>query len=257
MKTSEIISFMESWAKKEDALSWDNCGPQIYFQENVKKILISLDLYDEVIEKAKKENCNLIITHHPMFFSGVKSIAQGTYMGDNIIDLIDHRITVFSAHTNLDIAQGGVNDTLADYFQLKERKSLAREEDKDMGIVGTLPYPMELKDFVWKMKRELEIPFIHIYGRPTQKVSRIALLGGSGADFIKDALQHQVDVYITSDLKYHDGQYAYEQNLTLLDLGHFHSEKILLQKIKEKLEQQFPHQEILIHMDTKYEIEHL
>lgn len=255
IKTGDVIRFMESWAKPSDALSWDNSGKQIYFDEEVDRVLLSLDLYDEVIGQAKKEQCKMIITHHPMFFSGIKQISQGSYMGDNIISLIDHRITVFSAHTSLDIAQEGVNDTLADFFHLSCREPLAKEEEKNMGIVGNLQQPMETEEFLEMVLQGLDVSKAHLYGQRREKISRIALLGGAGADFLPQAIEKGADVYFTSDFKHHDAQRAYEQGIMVMDVGHFHSEKIVLEKIAEKLQREFPQLDIVINRQNNFEIE--
>lgn len=253
-KVSEIIKFIEDWAKPIYELSFDNSGAQIYFDEDVKTLVLSLDLYDDVIEIAKKENAKLIITHHPMLFSGVKRISEKDYIGREIISLIDNRISVYSAHTTLDIANMGVNDTLADFLNLIDRKPLSFEEEKPLGISASLEKEISLDKLLKKFKNELGIENIRVYGRNKNidKIKNISVCGGSGADFIEDAIKNKSEVLITSDVKYHDGQFAYENDLIVIDISHFHSEKIILDKLKERLEEKFKDLKIIVNKKSNY-----
>ena len=123
---SEIKDYMQNWAKDEYQLSWDNSGSQIEFKEKTDSVVLGLDLTDNLVEKAIETNSKLIITHHPMFFSGTKSIIEGSYLGDNIIKLIKNNISVFSYHTSMDIANNGVNDTLFEKLNLMNKKVFTR-----------------------------------------------------------------------------------------------------------------------------------
>lgn len=245
---------MDQWTKKEYELSWDNSGRQISFDQKTDTVILSLDIDDQVIEFAKKNKSKLILTHHPMFFVGLKQILQGTYQGDNIIRLIQEEISVYSAHTTLDIAKMGVNDALADLLDLKHKIPLSYEEELPMGIVGDLKDGVDVKNFIAHLKEELDIPVVHLYGQGKEEIQRIGLCGGAGGEFMKDAVKKDVDLFITGDIKYHDGQYAYENHLLVLDLGHYHSEKIILQKIESYLKQKFPLLKVEIYPKSNYEI---
>lgn len=253
-KTSEIINFIESWASPSYELSFDNSGEQIFFDEEVDCLLLSLDLYDEVIKMAKKEKAKMIITHHPMFFSGIKKISEKDYLGKNIIDLIDSRISVYSSHTPLDIAEMGVNDTIADFLQIIDRKALSFEEENPIGISGSLKESCNLKEILNRFENELDIKNIRVYGRNEKidNIKNISICGGAGADFIRDAVKNKSEVLITSDVKYHDGQFAYENDLIVVDISHFHSEKIILDRLKEKLEEKFSDLKIIVNKNSNY-----
>ncbi|MDU6792099.1 MAG: Nif3-like dinuclear metal center hexameric protein, partial [Anaerococcus sp.] len=201
----EIKSFMESWAKDEYQLSWDNSGSQVEFKENTDSVVLAMDVTDKVIDKALEMDAKLIISHHPMFFSGSKNIIEGTYLGDNIIKLIKNNISVFSYHTSMDVADDGVNDTLFEKLDLKNKSTLTYEEEKPMGLIGEFERELTLTDLDKLLKEKLQVCKIKYYGREDRNIKKVAILGGTGSDFISQAKEVGVDAYITYDIKYHDG----------------------------------------------------
>ncbi len=253
-RVKEIIKFMEDWAKDEYQLSWDNSGKQIYFDDSTESVVLGMDLTDKLIEMAIENKSKLIITHHPLFFNGAKNICEGTYLGDNIIRLIDNRISVLSTHTSLDIAPGGVNDSIFKKLRLNDREVLTYEEEKPMGLLGTLDSKMEFNDFVEFIKDALDVKNVRSYGKKPNKIKKVSLMGGSGADFI-DVASSLSDIFITADVKYHDGQRAYERDFAVVDLGHFHSEKVVLDEIKNRLKNQFKDLEIEINKNSTFELD--
>ena len=251
----EIKSFMEAWAKNEYQLSWDNSGSQVEFKENTDSVVLAMDVTDKVIDKALEMDAKLIISHHPMFFSGSKNIIEGTYLGDNIIKLIKNNISVFSYHTSMDVADDGVNDTLFEKLDLKNKSILTYEEEKPMGLIGEFERELSLKDLDKFLKEKLQVGKIKYYGREDRNIKKVAILGGSGSDFISQAKEAGVDAYITSDIKYHDGQRAYEDDLILVDVGHFCSERIILPKIKKKLQENFMDLDFYIQESSSFELD--
>lgn len=252
---SEIKNFMESWAKDDYQLSWDNSGSQIEFKGYTESVMLALDISDKVIDKAIKMNSKLIITHHPMFFSGEKRIIEGTYRGDNIIKLIKNNISVFSYHTSMDIASDGVNDTLFEKLNLVNKKNFTLEEEKEMGLVGEFEKTYSLEGLLKFLEEKLDVKKIKVYGRDKREIKKVAILGGSGADFISAAKNLGLDAYITGDIKYHDGQRAYEEGIILIDVGHFYSEKIILQKIEKRLKENFSNLIFYIEEENSFELE--
>ena len=246
---------MEAWAKNEYQLSWDNSGSQVEFNENTDSVVLAMDVTDKVIDKALEMDAKLIISHHPMFFSGSKNIIEGTYLGDNIIKLIKNNISVFSYHTSMDVADDGVNDTLFEKLDLKNKSTLTYEEEKPMGLIGEFERELTLTDLDKFLKEKLQVGKIKYYGREDRNIKKVAILGGSGSDFISQAKEAEVDAYITSDIKYHDGQRAYEDDLILIDVGHFYSERIILQKIKKKLQENFMDLDFYIQESSSFELD--
>lgn len=251
----EIKSFMESWAKDEYQLSWDNSGSQVEFKENTDSVVLAMDVTDKVIYKALEMDAKLIISHHPMFFSGSKNIIEGTYLGDNIIKIIKNNISVFSYHTSMDVAEDGVNDTLFEKLDLKNKSILTYEEEKPMGLIGEFERELTLTDLDKFLREKLQVAKIKYYGREDRNIKKVAILGGSGSDFISQAKEAGVDAYITSDIKHHDGQRAYEDDLILVDVGHFYSERIILPKIKKKLQENFKDLDFYIQESSSFELD--
>lgn len=254
-QVSEIKSYMENWAKDEYQLSWDNSGSQIEFKEVTDSIILGLDITDKLIKEAIELDSKLIITHHPMFFSGEKNIIQGTYMGNNVISLIKNNISVFSYHTSMDIAKDGVNDTLFEKLNLKNKSILAYEEEKAMGLVGEFEKEYSLLELNKFLMEKLQVKKIKFYGREDKLIKKVAILGGSGAEFISNAKKSGVDAFITGDVKYHDGQKAYENGIILIDVGHFYSEKIVLEKIKNRLMENFKGLNFYIEEESSFELD--
>lgn len=250
----EIKEFMTNWAKDEYQLSWDNSGSQIEFNEKTNSVVVGMDLTDELVDLAIKNGSKLIVTHHPMFFSGVKNIIENTYSGDNIIKLIDNRISVFSYHTSMDIADDGVNDSLFEKLMLKNKEVLTYEEEKPMGLVGELKKPHDLKGLLDGLRDILDLKNIRVYGKE-REINKVAIMGGAGADFLRDAIKIGADAYITGDVKYHDGQSAYENEIILVDIGHFHSEKFIIPKIEKNLKDNFEDLEVHTLMKSSYELD--
>lgn len=254
-QVKEIINFMENWAKDEYQFSWDNSGKQIYFDEYTSSVVVGMDLTDKLIDMAIEKDSKLIITHHPLFFSGVKNICQGSYIGDNIIKLIQNKISVLSCHTSLDIAAGGVNHAIFNRLSLSDMEILTYEEERPMGLVGSLNKKMSLDNFVKFVKEKLDVENVRIYGRrPEEKIKRVSLVGGSGADFMNIA-KSKSDIYLTADVKYHDGQWAYENDFVVVDLGHFHSEKVVLDEINVKLKENFENLDVRVSRKSSFELD--
>lgn len=237
---------MEQWAPSEIIDSWDNTGFQIGRKnKNIKNIMLALDLDRYVLEESIKKNIDLIITHHPIIFKELDSVVDTNPNGKLILDLIENDIAAYNAHSNLDLAVGGVSDALADKLKLKNISNLRELDGNDYsnnkfgyGRIGEIK-KIDLESFINNMKNLLDIDDVILYGEIDKNISKIAVCGGSGSDFMEDALEKGAEVYITGDIKYHEAQFAYERDLIILDIGHFHSEKHILPVIKNYLEEKY------------------
>ena len=237
MRAIDIINLMEEWAPRDLVEEWDNTGFQIGNSERqVEKILLALDLDREVFKRAKDIKAQMIITHHPLIFNPLSSITRLNYKEKLIYDIIKEDIVVYSAHTNLDLAKGGVNDRLAEILGIQNPRPLSPVcEDFGYGRVGQVE-KMSLEEYLNIVKRELDTEYLIVYGNINKNIERVAVCGGSGSDFIKDASKADADIYITGDIKYHDAQFGNELGLILVDAGHFHTEKTILPVIKKYIE---------------------
>ena len=204
MKIKDIIKFLEERFPLSLQEDWDNSGLQIGNIENdLTNIMISLDIDEQTIQKAKEKSCNLIINHHPFLFSSIKSIDLNEEKGKIIKDLIKNDITVFAMHTNLDIGKGGVNDNLAKLLELKDISNLDTNNENPMARFG---YTDEITayDFSKFVKEKLNCKGLILYGDKNKKIKKVALCGGAGSDFISDAIKKDCDLIVTSDVKYHE-----------------------------------------------------
>lgn len=238
MICKDIINIMQELAPEHLAESWDNSGFAIG-DENacVKTILVALDVTDDVIDEAVNVGAELIVTHHPIIFSPIKKINASDILGRKIYKLIKNGINVYSAHTNLDIANGGTNDVLSDIVGLKNVDVLEyTSETEGIGRIGILEKPATLSELAESLKYKLGLDSIRYCGEGSKKIKVVALCTGSGAEFIKTAYNKNADVYITSDIKYHDAQKAIDMGIALIDATHYSSENIVVPVIAQYLE---------------------
>lgn len=246
VKCKDIIEIMNLLAPLGLAEEWDNCGLSIGSPNyEVKKILIALDAIEPVIQEAIALNIDMIITHHPLIlFQKIKNITTQTHLGNNIIQLIQNKISVFSAHTNLDIAFGGTNDVLAHLAGLENIHILEETfQDKDgksygIGRIGTLSKEMRFEDFANKIKKQLNLNSMRVVGSLDKTVKTVALCTGSGFEYMMKAKKENADVYITADLKFHEAQKAIEEGLCLIDATHYASENIIVPILKKYIEKE-------------------
>lgn len=238
MKIKDIIKFLEERFPLSLQEEWDNSGLQIGNIENdLTNIMISLDLDEQTIQKAKEKSCNLIINHHPFLFSSIKSIDLNEEKGKIIKNLIENDITVFAMHTNLDIGKGGVNDNLAKLLELRDISNLDTNNENPMARFG---YTDEITayDFSKFVKEKLNCKGLILYGDKDKKIEKVALCGGAGSDFINDAIQKGCDLIVTSDVKYHEAIDNCKK-INIVDPGHFASENHIIYMIKDLLEKNF------------------
>lgn len=219
---------------------WDNSGIQIKTSGNkIDKIMVALEITDQVIDEAIINDVDLIITHHPLIFKEINKIEVDEIVGKYINKLIKENISVYSAHTTFDKAKGGNNDYLISLINLKISKIIGTGNFGELGIgrLINLEKPLKLDDLASIIVNKLEIPTIEIkkVGRTDKEIIKIGICTGSGASLINDALDNGCDLLITGDIKYHDAQYAKETGLCLIDAGHYYTERIFSENFAAKL----------------------
>ncbi|CDZ75102.1 putative conserved protein [Peptoniphilus sp. ING2-D1G] len=238
-KVEEIVNFIENWAREEYQEEWDNSGYQIAFKKkSVSSVVLALDLTDNVVDEAVKRKAKLIITHHPLFFEGVKTISEDEYKGANIIKLIKNDISLYSAHTSLDIAKDGVNYNIIKELDLNNSMGLSlTDKGNFIGLYADNNKKYSFEEILSKLRNINGN--LKIYGRLPGKITKIAVCGGSGFDLIDDVLKIDAEIFITGDIKHHQAQTAYEKNLCLIDIGHYEGEVPVLDEIEKKLKNNF------------------
>lgn len=203
---------------------WDNDGLMVCAspEKEVKKILLALDVTPAVAEYAVKIGADLIISHHPLIFSGIKRMDGHDGTSRKVISLIQNDIAVMSFHTRLDAADGGVNDILASLFSLSNVEKFGVDGDTAARI-GTLPKPMAFEDFCRLVKDTLGASSV-CGAKGGETVSRLAVLGGSGKDYIRKAQKMGADTYLTGEVNYNYLLEAAENGLSVITAGHYHTE---------------------------------
>jgi dinuclear metal center YbgI/SA1388 family protein len=344
LTNKDIFNLMENWAPKTFAYDWDNVGLQVgSYNKPVKKVMITLDVLEAVVDEAIEKGVDLIIAHHPLLFKPLKQLNVDHWRGRIIQKLIQHDISVYAAHTNLDIAEGGVNDLLADLLELENTEILINEHQErlykiavftptthvelvmdaiskvgaghigdyshctfqtngtgtfmpqegtnpfigkqnqlekvnetkietivpesilnrvinamisahpyeevaydiyplqnagneyGLGRIGSLPTSLTLQAFAEKVKKAYNMRHVRVTGNLTQKVKRVAVLGGSGEKYIYSAVKKNADVYVTGDMTFHMAQEALEMGLNVIDAGHY-IEQVMKDGTKNYLE---------------------
>lgn len=217
MEIKKITDLIENFAPLEFQEAWDCCGFQIDFgQREIKKILLCLSVTQDIINQAVVGNFDMIIAHHPLFFIPFK---------------FNKNIPIYSAHTNLDKAEGGTTDTLIEVVGLSEAQKIAVG---DFLRLVEFKEQIQLEDFVKLLKEKLNIENLRVVNNLNQtKISIIAFCAGSGAEFLQEAEKAKADAFVTGDVKYHT---ALESNVIIIDAGHFESERPVLKTIKKILE---------------------
>lgn len=242
MKISEIMAQMEALAPQNLSLDWDNTGLLIGdMNGQVNNILLALDINEEVIDEAISQNAELIITHHPIIYKPIKSITTRTTPGRWMIKLIQNNIAVFTSHTNLDITTPGVNDSLFNLLELKNKDHLKEtHEGYSLGRVGDTSKPYTLREFAEFVSKKLNVNIVRYVGDDNTKITRAALCGGTACDLdmFKAAVKKGAQVYITGDIRYHETQRAQGVGLNLIDATHFATENPALSDVKVYLDKQ-------------------
>ena len=237
----DVLSYLETIAPPELKMEWDNvgllCGSE---NQPVNKILVALDPFLSVCQEAAKVGADLIVTHHPLIFGGLQSVTDQTDSGRSILFLAEHHICAINAHTNLDCADGGVNDVLAATLGLSNIQSI------EPGLLrkGTVDI-QPLEQFLPKVKGSLNCAGLRFVdaGKPVHKV---AVGGGSCASELSAVVKAGCDTFVTADVKYNQFWDAYEQGINLIDAGHFYTENPICQVLQDKLQSNFPEISVVI-----------
>ena len=241
----DILSYLETLAPRSMKMDWDNvgllCGGK---SRPVTKVLVALDPFEGVCEEAAQWGAELILTHHPLIFSPLKSVTDETSIGRAVQLLCANSISAINAHTNLDCAPGGVNDCLARTLGLSDVQVIAPsgvdELGRPWGLLrqGTVE-AQPLSDFLPHVKEALHCDGLR-YVNGGKPVHRVAVGGGACASELLDAVNAGCDTFVTADVKYNQFWDAKDLSLNLIDAGHFPTENPVTALLAEKIAAQFP-----------------
>ena len=238
MKLIDIQYVLEDWSPISNAEDFDNVGLLVGNPSAIiEKALITLDTTQNILDEAINQNCNLIITFHPFLYKGDESLKSEEYVDEIIIKALKHNINIYAIHTNLDNNPRGVSFQIAKRLGLKNLEIMMKKDEKEnigMGMIGDLEIEKTETDFLNFLKDKMEISNLRHSNLLGNNIKRIGVLGGSGSFAIEEALNKNIDCYVTADLKYHDFFKANNQ-ITLIDIGHYESEKYTKELIFEFL----------------------
>ena len=229
MKIKQVLSALEQFAPLPLQESWDNAGLQLGLTEaEVSGALLCLDVNEAIIDEAIRKGCNLVVSHHPLLFRGLKQISGADYVQRCVIKALKSDIVVVSMHTNMDNAQGGVNWKIAEKLALQECRFFARKAVEGLeagsGVVGTLPEEMAADDFVLMVKRAFDVECAMCNELLRRPIRTVAVCGGAGDFLLGDALREGADAFITGEMHYHQ-YFGYEQRIQVCVIGHYQSEQ--------------------------------
>ncbi|WP_297212413.1 Nif3-like dinuclear metal center hexameric protein [uncultured Flavonifractor sp.] len=249
----EIYQYLDTLAPFSLQLDFDNAGFLVGRGDGqVERLLVSLDITEEVAAEAAELGCQLIVSHHPVIFFPAKSVTDGDPTGRTLLALAEHRIAAVCAHTNLDAVWGGVNDALAQKLKLTQIEQLKQDgvdasgRPYGIGRVGnTAGVPMYAPAFAAFVKQALGANGVR-YVDARRPVRRVAVGGGACADLLKDALAMGCDTFVTADVKYNGFLDAKALGLNLIDAGHYPTEQVVVPVLAKWLSSGFPRVEVLV-----------
>jgi len=228
VKIKEVISALERFAPLPLQESFDNAGLQCGLTEmQASGALLCLDVTEAIVDEAVSKGCNIIVSHHPLLFHGLKTISDRDQVQRTVVRAIQNGITVVSMHTNFDNARGGVNFKIAEKLGLGDVRFFAAKTvdgiECGSGVVGELSEAMTSADFVRRVKTVMEADVAHCNQLLDRKIKTVALCGGAGSFLLPDAISEGADAFITGEMHYHE-YFGHEQEIQIVVIGHYESE---------------------------------
>ena len=243
MKIVEVTRLIEEFAPLSLQESWDNAGLQVGNpQAEATGALLCLDVTEAILDEAVKKGLNLIITHHPLLFRGLKSITGSSHIERIVIKAIKNDIAIYSAHTNMDSAWGGVSHLIAKKIGLEDVEVLSPQSEgavTGLGVVGNLPQDEGALSFLGRVKEIFGVGAVRYSGNVEKPIRRVAICGGAGSEFVKEAVACGADVLITGDVKYHEFM-SDNEKILLADIGHYESEHFTKEIFSEIITKKIP-----------------
>lgn len=237
----DIIDHITNFAPLSLKMAHDPTGFQIgSHNKEVSRVLVTLDVRPEVVKEAIDNNIDFIFSHHPVMFHQARNLDLSDPQNQMYADILKHDMTVYAAHTNLDVANPGMNDWLAEAMHLNNVKPFGAIAHDDgttdpVGRIGELAQPMSVMDFAKQVRKEFNLTGLRLVSHePNKMITKVALVGGDGGKFFKQAIAAGAEVYVTGDVYYHTGHDMLAYGLSVVDPGH-HVEAIMVPKMAEQI----------------------
>ena len=244
VKVKEVLSALEQFAPLPLQESWDNAGLQVGLTEaEVSGALLCLDVTETIVDEAVRKDCNLIVSHHPLLFRGLKTVSDLTDVQRTVRKAIREDVCVVSMHTNMDNALNGVNFKMAEKLGLADVAFMSPKQvggiDCGSGIVGTLAESMAADDFVKLVKSTFDVECAMTNQLLRRPIRRVALCGGAGDFLLDEAVSVGADAFITGEMHYHQ-YFGFEQTIQICVIGHYQSEQYTTEIFQDILAKQCP-----------------
>ncbi len=239
---NELYSFLNEQIPQSLSCDWDNDGLMVAAngEKQVGKILLALDVSQKTLETAKNLGCDAVISHHPLIFKPLRSVTESDTTSDIVISAIKSEIAVMSFHTRLDALSGGVNDTLASGLGIVDIEDFG-PAGEEIGRIGTLETETNVKEFALSVKEYLAADAVRVTPSDmTKPVRRVAVLGGSGKDYVISAVRAGADVLVTGEIGYNTAVMAEDLGLAVIEAGHFFTENPVLGALEAMISSKYP-----------------
>lgn len=254
----EIYQLIDNFAPFETQMDFDNAGFLVGRGDRaVERVLVALDITKVVVEEAVRRGCQLIVSHHPVIFGGVKSVTDETVTGRVLLALAENGLSAICAHTNLDAAEGGVNDCLAQRLGLTDTVLLEQDGTDRRGRaygIGRIGQAHRTgvsgAEYAAYVKEKLGARSVRFEdaGIP---VSRVAVGGGSCGSMLEQVRAAGCDTFVTADVKYDVFLSARAMGINLIDAGHYATENVVCPALVKLIAQAFPQVEVLLSADHR------
>ena len=235
-----MLSALERFAPLPLQESWDNAGLQVGLTETeVSGALLCLDVNERIVDEAIAKGCNLIVSHHPLLFRGLKTISDLTDVQRTTMRAIQQGIAVISMHTNMDNAKGGVNFRIAQKLGLENVRFFDPDAESGSGVVGEFAEPQAADDFIIAVKKAFGVECAMCNELLRRPIKRVAICGGAGDFLLDEAVKNQADAFITGEMHYHQ-YFGYEQKIQICVIGHYQSEQYTAEIFEEIIQKECP-----------------
>ena len=255
MQNKDIAQLLETLAPSALAEDYDNVGLLVgELEKEVQNVLCTLDITIPVLQEALAKNANLVVSHHPIWFRSRRTLLGDDFASEVILFAIRNQLSLYASHTNLDNAGAGVNSVIGKRLALKELDFLAphkMQKDKakaclgGSGMIGTLPHPLSVSDFLGEVQEKFSCSCIRYTETKKKEISRVALCGGAGSFLIEEALEKKADAFLSADITYHHFFEA-SGKMLCLDIGHYESEQFTSMLIAEYLQKHLKQVEVYV-----------
>ena len=248
VKVIEIAHYIEKLCPLNLACEWDNVGLLVGDENaNVSKVLICLDNDEKVTSEAIELGADMIISHHPIMFSPINRLTEDNPQQRMIRRMCEKGICHYAAHTNMDCAKNGLNDYLASKLGFLNAEIFEKTADNaGFGRCVELEKEKTLAEIIALCKEKLNLSFVSYVGEMDKKIKKIVVNSGSGSSVLPQCIDEKVDLLITGDVKYNVAREALENNVALVDGGHYGTEIVFTSLMKEYLEKEFGDVEFVI-----------